>query len=219
MVAMTTLALLWGWSREAGVIMLGWCGVLRIGEVFQAKREGLVLPGDAAPGVWYALLKIRLPKTRGRAAKHQSARIDSEDAVLLLNAVFGNLVPSAPLWNLSPGALRRRFAALQSSLGLVKRGRPGVVPYNLSSLRPGGATRWLLATEDAEYVRRKGRWISSKVLEIYLQEAAVATYTQDLSTETRARIEQLCKSFFKVLERVSFFKKSFIPEAALPKLW
>lgn len=76
MISLVTLALLWGWSREAAIIALGWCGVLRIGEILQAYREDLILPADAAPGVWYALLKIKLPKTRGRAARHQSSRVD-----------------------------------------------------------------------------------------------------------------------------------------------
>ena len=54
--------------------------------------------------------------------------------------------------------------------------------------RPGGATYWLLETEDAEYVRRKGRWLSTRVLEIYLQEASVATYDRRMSDDTKSRI-------------------------------
>ena len=38
MLALTTLSLLWGWSREAAIIAMGWAGVLRIGEIFPARR-------------------------------------------------------------------------------------------------------------------------------------------------------------------------------------
>ena len=58
-----------------------------MGEVLQATREDLVLPRDAAPGTGYVLLKIKEPKTRGRHAKHQAARVDPADTVELLDLV------------------------------------------------------------------------------------------------------------------------------------
>ena len=38
------VSLLYGWSREAELILLGWTGALRAGELFGAARDGLVLP-------------------------------------------------------------------------------------------------------------------------------------------------------------------------------
>ena len=142
MLALSALALLWGWAREASLIMLGWAGVLRAGELFAAFRADLVLPRDAAPGTYHALFKIRQPKTRGRAAKHQAVRIDPSDVVALLSAVFGNLSSAEPLWPLSPATLRKRFSLLQASLGLGLQTKPGGMPFSLASLRPGGATFW-----------------------------------------------------------------------------
>lgn len=46
--------------------------------------------------------------------------------------------------------------------------------FDLASLRPGGATL-LLRTEDLELIRRRGRWLSSRVMEIYLQEVMATT--------------------------------------------
>ena len=89
MLALSALALLWGWAREASLIMLGWAGVLRAGELFAAFRADLVLPRDAAPGTYHALFKIRQPKTRGRAAKHQAVRIDPSDVVLCSQQSLG----------------------------------------------------------------------------------------------------------------------------------
>jgi len=218
LIAAVSLALLWGWSREAATLALAWTGLLRIGEVFAAKRADLILPRDAAPGIQHALLKIRLPKTRGRAARHQSARIDPCDIVSLLTAVFGRLAPSDALWNHSPQALRKRFTTLQLALGLGA-GPNNEVPYTLGSLRPGGATYWLSVTEDSEYVRRKGRWVSSKVLEIYLQETAVATFTSRMTDNSLSRVNDLCRAFPDILEKVIFFKRSCIPESVWPRLW
>lgn len=218
MLATVTLSLLWGWGREAALIALAWTGVLRIGEVFSAKRADLILPADAAPGVESVLLKIKMPKTRGRAARHQSSRIDPADIVCLLSTIFSNLAPDEALWPFSPATFRRKFAQLQRALGLTE-GPQSQVIYTLSSLRPGGATFWLFSTEDAEYVRRKGRWTSTRVLEIYLQETSYVTFTSRMSSVTKSRIEDLCKHFPEILSKVQFFKSTGIPERVWPQLW
>ena len=83
-----SLALSWGWPVEATVFGLAWTGMLRIGEVLMACRDDFILPRDAAPGVFFALLRISTLKTRGRAAKHQAARVDRPDIITLLDAVF-----------------------------------------------------------------------------------------------------------------------------------
>lgn len=46
----------------------------------------------------YALLQTRAPKTRGSAARHQAARIDPDDVVQLLTAVFGRVPSTQRLW-------------------------------------------------------------------------------------------------------------------------
>lgn len=81
LLAASSLALMWGWPYVASVLCIGWSGIMRIGEVMVAKRSDLVLPCDTAPGFQSILVKIRNPKTRGRSAKHQSARIDPSDLV------------------------------------------------------------------------------------------------------------------------------------------
>ena len=219
LIAMTGLALLWGWSVEAALISLGWSGILRVGELLAAKRSDLVLPCDAAPGVNYIILKIQLPKTRGRAARHQSSRVDYVDIVQLVSAIFRGFEPHQPLWHLSPATLRKRFNALQSALGLQLKRENGHVPYDMASLRAGGATFMLQCTEDAELVRRRGRWLTTKVLEVYLQEASVSTFTTRLSPETTSRISDLCFYFPSILQRAIFFKRTQVPEAIWPKLW
>ena len=214
-ISLCGLALLWGWTREACVIALAWTGVLRVGEVVAACRRDLVLPCDAAPGFLCALLKIRQPKTRGRAARHQ--RVEPTDVVQLQEAIFKRAAPSEKLWHLSPATLRRRFNSLQAALGLVATDGSEDFIYALASLRPGGATHWLQVTEDAEFVRRKGRWVSAKVLEIYLPEATVATYVHKMTEESVSRVSLLCKCFPEILDKA--IKNSRIPENAWPRLW
>lgn len=70
--------------------------------------------------------------------------------------------------------------------------------YKLSFLRPGGATFLLQLTENGDFVRSRGRWLSSKVLEIYIQEAAVATYQSRLSHRS---VELIYWSFLDISKK------------------
>ena len=45
----------------------------------------------------------------------------------------------------------------------------------------------LLSTEDCEHVRRRGRWVTNKVCEIYLQEVMFSTFTEKLSALVRIK--------------------------------
>ena len=137
LLAILSVALLWGWAVEAEIFGMTWAGLLRIGESLNATRADLILPDDAAPGFDHALLQIRSPKTRGRAARHQCARIDPRDIIALLCAILGPLPPSAKLWPFSDGVLRRRFRTIQARLGLQDSNGPLLE----SELPPGGRSR------------------------------------------------------------------------------
>ena len=219
LLAFATLSLLWGWPTEASLLLMTWSGLLRIGETLAAQRKDLVLPEDAAPGTTVALLQIRQPKTRGSAAKHQAARIDPVDVIGLLSAVFRNKPRDERLWIYSPSTLRRRFALLQHSLGLPTERSGECTPYDLGSLRAGGATSLLQRFEDAELVRRRGRWLSSRVLEIYLQEINAVTYANRMSAAAFQKIQKLAAAYNDVLRRSINFLHAGIPPALWPHLW
>ena len=215
LLAVLSAAISWGWLLEAAIFALAWCGLLRPGEVLQARREDLILPRDAAPSTQHALLVIRNPKTRGRAARHQSARIDPCDIVQLLDLAFGNAAPTTMLWPLSGATLRRRFEQLQARLGLKEHGR---FTFDLSSFRPGGATWMLGLTENSELVRRRGRWLSLRVMDIYLQEVVAITLLPSLPADIRSLIEALAENFSGLLQRATFFESRHIPRAAWYRL-
>ena len=208
LLALLSLALAWGWVVEAAVFALSWCGLLRIGEAVAAERRDLVLPCDASPGTPFALLTIRSPKTRGRAARHQSARIDPPDVIQLLSLAFRGLRPGEKLWNGSSETLRRRLNTLQLRLDLVEQGKPC---FDLSSFRPGGATWMIQATENSELVRRRGRWLSTRVMDIYLQEVVATTFIPALDPRKRSVLEGLSAAFTDVLSWATYFEQCSIP--------
>ena len=219
LVAVVTVALIWGWPREAALFCLGWSGLLRAGELVGLKRSDLVLPCDADPGMKHILVQLHEAKSRGRMAKHQSAKVEQQDLVALISAVFKNFDGHQKLWELSAATLRRRLMQLLSSLGIPAGSSAGIRGYDLSSLRPGGATNLLALTESSELVRRRGRWASTKVMDIYLQEISVATGLVKLKPETRLKVEKLCAIFEAVVDQSIYYMHCSIPCTAWSALF
>ncbi len=217
--SVVTLSLLWGWATEGAIFAMCWAGILRIGEIVGATRSDLVLPGDGIPGMRNILFKIKEPKSRGRAARHQAARIDPVDFVVLISAVFRNFSPAQLLWNMSVPTLRKRLMALLGAIGLPTSKRGTERPYELSSLRPGGATFLLNLTENPDLVRRRGRWASLKVMEIYLQEISFATGVSRLDEDVKSRIERLSSAFGQVLQQAVNYLDCAVPCTAWPHLF
>ena len=73
----------------------------------------------------------------------------------------------------------------------------------------------LLESEDSETVRRRGRWVTNKVMEIYLQEILYTTFADTLDKPTRIKVNQLAGNFTKILAQSVAFLNSAIP----PTTW
>jgi len=212
--SLISVAYLWGWNRTAGVLALSWGALTRIGEVLKAQRRHLVLPRDLANTISYALLQIEEPKTRFRSARHQVARLDQPQLLHVVEIAFQDLHADEGLWNFSPQTLRLRFQKLLKALQLdvlppsVSRG------LDLGSLRAGGASWLMITSEDSELVRRRGRWLTSKIMEIYVQEVSAIQFLRQLPLRTRLLVIEGAGLFPELLQRVSFLHSCGIPETA-----
>ena len=218
LLSVLTTCLYWGWIREAGCFALAWGALLRGGEVCKAFRKDLVFPSDALGAQSFVLLRISEPKTRSRAARHQAAKLEPSDLVQVARLAFERLPRDAPLWPMSQQSLRKRFVCVLTCLGIDKAfGREKAL--DLGSLRPGGATFLLQCTEDSELVRRRGRWVSHKVMEIYLQEVSASTYIADLPPRPRRLVQGAAAAFQKTLEQATAWYTAGIPATSWPFLW
>ena len=132
LLAIMSVALLWGWLTEAAIFGLTWAGILRIGETLQATRSNLILPRDA-------VAQDTPTENQGKHAKHQAARVDPADIVALLDLAFARVAPESKLWPGSAATLTRRFGDLMRALQLPDESSGRHRAFDLSSLRPGGA--------------------------------------------------------------------------------
>lgn len=81
LLAVLSTCLVWGCTREAAIFAMCWGMLLRIGELLNAKRSDIVFPQDVRFSIDYVLLKILEAKTRFRAARHQSSKLEPLDLV------------------------------------------------------------------------------------------------------------------------------------------
>ena len=169
--AMVAVALLWGWPLVAAHFLLGFGAILRPSEHLLARRAALILPRDhARPPLEPPLyLKVGAPKGAWAGARSQVARCDDLQTLRLWDALAVGANAEDALWPLSLLQFSRRWAAICLVLGLPAQELVGLTP---ASLRGGGATLLFEATEDLEYVRRRGRWSILRTCEIYVQEVS-----------------------------------------------
>ena len=178
------------------------------------RPKHLILPGDVGRTEPFVLLQIEEPKTRFKAARHQVARVDQPQLVSLIESVFGTYHPERFLWGASPQTLRLRFQRILGALKIASLPDGLSRGLDLGSLRAGGASWLLLTSEDSELVRRRGRWISHKIMEVYVQEAAAIQFLPRLDKSTREGILAGANHFPRVVEKLHTFSKAKIPETA-----
>ena len=129
----------------------------------------------------------------------------------MISIAFKKLLPNEHLWPWSSQTFRNRFKTLLASLDIPTSVVNGCRPLDPGSLRPGGATWLLQATENSELVRRRGRWTSTKVLEIYLQETACVRFLSGLSPPQRLKIQTMAEIFPDLVSKAKLMIDSDIP--------
>lgn len=201
LLSMITVSLFWGWTAFAGCLALGWGALLRSGEILASTRADLLLPRDVGFTVSFGLLSIQQPKTRRTGAKHQSTKLDVPDLLEVVDFCLGHLPPGDKLWPFSG----QRDVLLALRLPIQKFG--DMKPLDPGSLRSGGATWHLQMTEDGEYTRRKGRWLSAKIMEIYIQETAALMYLKKIPAATCEFVLSIAHLFPVVFPKVRHYAR------------
>eukprot|EP00435_Cladocopium_sp_Y103_P034036 s1336_g8.t1 len=204
LLSLLSTALFWGWPLVAGIIALSRGGLTRIGEALSAFRSQLVLPQDVENSSDFILLQINEPKTR--------FRVDQPELVRLIEIVFRDVPSTRRLWPYSGQTMRSRFQKLLDANQLSSLPAPFSRGLDLGSLRAGGASWLLMRSEDSELTRRRGRWITSKVMEVYIQECSALQFLPNLPKATKSLIISGVQIFPWVLQQIDDLQRAKIPE-------
>ena len=139
------------------------------------------------------------------------AKVDQCQLVAVIELAFAKLDPDSRLWPHSPQTMRVRFKKLLEATGLSAIPQDMQRGLDLGSLRAGGATWLLLESEDAELTRRRGRWISPKVMEVYCPESNAVQFLPRLAVEVREQILKGASIFPWCLDLASRLASSSVP--------
>lgn len=152
------------WSVFIGT-WLGFCALLRPGEVDSLKVSDLLFPVDDEIGQGAALVvNIRNPKTR-RVWNHQFALAEEKDLMLWLKWWCKDRAGRERVMMIG----KRRWAVLfKQALDEMHLATCG---FTLGSLRGGGATYHFRVHRNIGQLQYAGRWARAETLRHYLQTA------------------------------------------------
>ena len=87
-------------------------------------------------------------------------------------------------------------------------------PLDLGSMRAGGATWLLHATENGKFVRRRGRWLNARIMEIYIQEVSSVLFLSKLQDHVADKILAVMRLFPSMLEQAETYVQYGFPPSS-----
>ncbi len=121
-------------------------------------------------------------------AKREHVRVDDFEVTQFLELLLFKAPRDGRLFGGTAAYFRKCFDLILDELHVPSGEAHGLTP---ASLRSGGATFWYKLTDSPEWVRFRGRWATSRMLEIYIQEVASLTVLADLPLTVRSRLIEL----------------------------
>ena len=157
--AIANFALDRGQIMFAAMLLLGFFGLLRTGEMLQVCSKDLLI------GSTSGICRLVDTKTGKRNMATEVVSIEDDFSLQVLKTA-SQVHPSrrTPIWSFSASSFRNTF---NWYLNYFQLGPHGFRPY---SLRRGGATHIFQVTGSMEVALVKGRWGSSRVARVYISD-------------------------------------------------
>ena len=154
-------------------------------------------------------------------ARHQCSHLHDPDGLALWDLTLGPLSLEEPLWPHTPGAFRTRFKAIGRSMGVPVDPNPHdrVPVISPASLRGGAATEFLFRTGDSERVRRVGKWVSPRVMEIYIQEIQAFSILARLPVRSQHEVLRLARRALETHRLALALSRHGVPAVSWPTVF
>jgi len=186
LLAAVATALFWDWDDVALLMYLGFICMLRPGELCALRFQDIVF--STVRGAKVAFIFIGLPKMRRIGPRREHVRIDDSELVQALAARSVGRPAGERLYLGTSFQFALNFRSIIQALRLPISQGHGMTP---ACLRSGGATFWYQLTDSTEYVRFRGRWSNSRMLEVYIQEVGACTFLSQQPAPVREHVALL----------------------------
>ena len=183
-----------GFPNEAMLIMMSFCGLLRIGEALTLTNRQVILPRTADEMMVCILLLAR--SKRGFDEKIVLSCKEVVTCLLKFRARF----PGAPDDLFAPSSYFKTRRALLLALAVLNLVPPGTDVWRTHSLRRGGATALFELGVPFGSIQLYGRWASDKSCREYIRRGStlLARLRSDTTVETWHKCKLLVMHFGQI---------------------
>lgn len=186
------------WRSFGALVLVGFFGLLRPGELLGLKSQDAVLPNTWSLGSDFAVIRLNRPKNSRQMGIQQYVEIRHPDAINWLSWLKSVRAADSALWDSAPNRFRSMFKRVCADLCL------GTLHLSPASLRAGGAT-WLV-DEGMEIgrIRFLGRWSRLRSLEHYIQVARAQQITLSISPAIAQKLKKFLARFHFLIHLPAF---------------
>eukprot|EP00438_Fugacium_kawagutii_P000873 Skav218505 [mRNA] locus=scaffold1564:7454:12902:+ [translate_table: standard] len=177
----------WQWPELAYLSVIGFCGLLRTGEIFHLRRKHVVLPQRQSQS---AVIFLQDTKTTQRnQLLWEKVILQEQVAVAALRRLCANKAPDDFLTSTSVVKFRELWKLVVSHLGLSSL---HYIPY---SLRRGGATSNYRQGTTLDQLLEKGRWKHLQTARLYLDQGLQEYASLSIPASTLPKIRAAQRRF------------------------
>ena len=177
----------WQWPELACLVIVGFCGLLRTGEMFQLTRSNVVLPRKGGQSAILFLFNTKT--TKRNLLEAEKVMINEQVGIDSLRFLCKNKRREDFLVETSPPKFRSLWKSVVEDLGL---GQFHYLPY---SLRRGGATCAYREGLSFDQLMTKGRWRNLSTARQYLDQALQEYATISLPPQSLPKIRAAQNAF------------------------
>lgn len=183
LMAMASLALVKNNKRLALALLLGYCGLLRTGEILGLTQTTIAIHGKNE------LMSLSLPESKSghRRGEAESVLIYDDMIISLGTQVLSGLKEGENLLNMNFRDFSNRLCDLAANCGCAD---PTLTPY---CLRRGGATWHFTKYQCYDTTQELGRWSNVKTAKQYINQAVSDVAGVKIPNWGKSRIERLCR--------------------------
>jgi len=182
------------WIPLAIMMKTGFEDLMRPREVGELRVGDCLLPRSVLGLRRSAVLLVRRPKTRRLLGRMQHVLLRDKWAIAWLSWVLADAPDDLLVLPGGARALGEGMKLIGEILHVAHLGLRG------GALRSGGATAFLEERENVPLLRVRGRWLSERSLEHYLQECMCVLVMQRITPEAETLIETVA-GFWRTFSR------------------
>lgn len=195
------------WYVFSALLLIGFFGLLRPGELLNISGGDVSLPNTLTLGSCFAVVRIARPKNARQMGVQQFVELRHEDTINWLAWLKTTSSSNRPFWKSTSNKFRYMFRQLCTSLLHISQ-----LHLSPASLRAGGATWMMDEGYEINRIRFLGRWAHLRSLEHYIQVARAQQIALSLPMKVGAELQSFLKRSCFLLVLPHFFKSQVAPE-------